>query len=99
MNGIDEIFCSIIRTLIGGECDLPLRLLRVGNRIAALRAEDFPRHLRGQVLCVRDMIIMLGLAGGFEDGRQHRDLTHDQAMGLALKILEIGYKLAVRKVS
>src|SRR5215469_13187064 len=96
MADVDEIFSQSVRTLLG-DGDLAIRLLCIGTTMATLNPADFPLELRGQVDALRDDFTMLGLAGGFEDGRQHRDFSQDEATALALRVLEVAFRLATRE--
>jgi len=96
MADVDEIFCRTLRTLLS-DGDLAIRLLVIGNTMAALDPHDFPPELRNQVEALRDDFVLLGLAGGCESGTQHRDLSHEECLTLAVRVVDVAWGLAVRE--
>ena len=97
MDDTDATLCRAVHCLLAGEGALQLRLLCVASDITTLRPDDFPPELRGQVVRLRADFSMLGLAGGYEDGRQHRDLNNHDATTLALRVLAVAFGLAVKE--
>lgn len=91
---------AALDVMIGGEGSLPFRLFCIGTTMNALSPEAFDDHyLRCQFRQLKNDFVMLGLLGGDDDGRPWEGLRKDEAMILAVRVIDLCFGVAVRESS
>ncbi|HEV2161189.1 MAG TPA: hypothetical protein VGR52_02985 [Stellaceae bacterium] len=83
--------------MIGGDGSLPFRLFCIGSTMSALSPDAFDGHrVRRQFQRLKDDFIMLGLLGG-DEGRPWEGLRNDDAMKLAVRVIDLCVVVALRE--
>lgn len=89
---------AALDVMIGGEGSLPFRLFCIGTTMSALSPDAFDGHrLRRQFRRLKDDFTMLGLLGGDDDGRPWEGLRIDDAMTLAVRVIDLCVGVALRE--
>jgi hypothetical protein len=92
---VQQKLARSLDVLIGGEGSLPFRLFCLGSLFNEVSPDEFSSSdLRRRFLGLRDSFAMMGFLDGTE-GSPWDDLTEDDAMILAIKILDFYYRMVL----